>query len=201
MSEIDAIRRSLAARVPDIRIAPDAPRAAVALVLRTDRRPTEILLIERARFGGDPWSGHMAFPGGRLESTDEDARAAAERETLEEVGLPLDGADWIGRLDDLQGRHSGHELSLVISPFVYAVSAPTPVEPNHEVRSAFWFPLAGLLEPERRVAHRIDALPGQAFPGILVGEPGRHVVWGLTYRMLQNFFEWLGHALPSEPVD
>ena len=62
-------------------------RASVALIFRsTENGGKELLFIQRARREGDPWSGDMAFPGGRLQPEDASARAAAERETLEETG-------------------------------------------------------------------------------------------------------------------
>jgi hypothetical protein len=39
------------------------------------------------------------------------------------------------------------------------------------------------------------------FPGILVGEPGRHVVWGLTYRFLELFMDAIEHPLPDRSAD
>ena len=202
MLTFDAIRAGLAARPPTLESDRDETgeprrRAAVAMVLRPagdDGPGVEVLFIERAEFAGDPWSGHMAFPGGRVERNDDDARAAAERETLEEVGSTRAGAGPLGQLDDLRGRHAGREIPMVISAFVYRVSDPAPLEPNYEVRSAFWFPLDALLEPARRDRYEIRGLE---FPGILVGEPRRHVVWGLTYRFVESFFERLGRPLPD----
>ncbi len=169
-------------------------RAAVAMVLRDAAAGPEVLFIERAERKGDPWSGHMAFPGGRVDPEDAHAREAAERETLEEVGLELAGADPIGRLDDKRGNPRYHP-ELVISAYVYAVGDPGPLDLNHEVREAFWFPLAELLDPDRHVDY--DRIGGLRFPGILVGEPGRHVVWGLTYSFLESFFAAVGQPLPD----
>ena len=67
---------------------------------------------------------------------------------------------------------------------------------NHEVQQAIWFPLAGLLDPAHHVPHRIREQDVE-FPGILVGEPGRHVVWGLTYSFLESFFRAVDHPLPD----
>lgn len=193
----DAIRAALAARPPRLVDDPTRPRAAVAMVLRDADEPArtpEVLLIERARHPSDPWSGHMAFPGGRVEEGDPDARAAAERETLEEVGLALSGADLLGRLDDLEGRHAGRRLPLVISAWVYHVSDPGPLRPNYEVQETLWVPLRRLVDPRHHVEY---PTPWAGYPGILVGKPGRHVVWGLTYRFLEIFLERLGHPLPD----
>src|SRR5262245_21586169 len=127
---VDAIRRGLAR---PHRGRTGTRRAAVAVVLHEGGPHPEMLFIERARRLGDPWSGHMAFPGGRVDRDDADERAAAERETLEEVGLDLRDAERLGRLDDL---HAGVPLvsSLVLSAFVYRTERPLPLRTNHEVR-------------------------------------------------------------------
>jgi len=163
-------------------------RAAVAIVLHEAPPGVEMLFIERAQRLGDPWSGQMAFPGGRMGPADTDARAAAERETREEVGLDLRDAEVLGRLDDLQ---AGVRLvaPLVLSAFVYRIEAPPSLVPNHEVRAALWVPVHRLLDPAWHVRYRWGF---GRFPGILVGEPDRHVVWGLTYQLLEGLFAVVG---------
>jgi 8-oxo-dGTP pyrophosphatase MutT (NUDIX family) len=195
MPSLEEIRLALAAHEPSELAAGAAAQAAVALVLRQVAGAPEVLFIERARRAGDPWSGHMAFPGGRVGAEDVHPRGAAERETLEEVGVSLASAEPLGRLDDMQGHRSTGRAGIVISAFVYHVVDPPALVPNHEVREAFWFPLRALLDPERHVVGRRYA--GTQLPGILVGRPERHVVWGLTYRFLEHFFEVLGRPLPG----
>jgi len=193
---LDRIRVTLASHEPRL-IDPYGKRqAAVALVFRETSPGTELLFIERAQRAGDPWSGHMAFPGGRVERMDPNPRFAAERETLEEVGIELGKAEVLGRLDDLEGRHAGRPAELVVSGFVYFAPDPSPIAPSPEVREALWVPLSTLLDPQRYVDYRYLPAPGAIYPGILVGEPERHVVWGLTYRFLEAFFGIVGHPLP-----
>ena len=196
MFSLAEIREALFCHRPTVVDAAPEDRAEVAIVLRDNAESLELLLIERAMRDGDPWSGHMAFPGGRVCGVDAIPRAAAERETLEEVGLSLRGAESLGRLDDLHGFQSATR-QLVISAFVFHVVDPDPLTPNHEVEEAFWFPLDALLDSERYVDHRVEHRSGTNAPGILVGEPGRHVVWGLTYRFLEDFLQILGHPLPQ----
>jgi 8-oxo-dGTP pyrophosphatase MutT (NUDIX family) len=193
---IDEIRSALQRRRPTRVSGAQRRRAAVALVLRGAARAggPELLFIERARHDGDPWSGHMAFPGGRVDTGDVHARAAAERETREEVGLSLARGVRLGRLDDLQGRHAGRRMPLVISAWVYHLEHDGPLALNHEVEEALWVPLAQLVDPRHHVEY---PTPWAAYPGILVGRPERHVVWGLTYRFLELFLERLGHPLPE----
>lgn len=195
--EIDDIARSLDEHEPQ-ELETDGKRlAAVAMVLRPSARGAEVLFIERARHESDPWSGHMAFPGGRVDPVDPHPRAAAERETLEEVGIPLHGAQHLGRLPDLPGRGDVRAHRMVISGHVFLIEDPAPLAiDEREVAQAFWFPLWDLHDPERHVPHRISGMTAE-FPGVLVGEPGRHVVWGLTYRFLEEFFGIVGRPLPS----
>ncbi len=197
MPSIAEIRRRLAAHRPVTHPVEGRRQAAVAMVLRDAGPVTEVLFIERASHPADPWSGHMAFPGGRVDPGDLGPRAAAERETLEEVGLALAAAEPLGRLDDMSGHHAAGADSLLISAFVYRTEGELPLAPNHEVREAFWFPVPSLLEPTRFVERPMAGAQTFRFPGILVGEPGRHVVWGLTYRFLESFFQIVGSPLPD----
>ena len=191
--QLDEIRRALDAHTPVALADAASRRAAVAMVLANQPAGPSVLFIERASHPGDPWSGHMAFPGGRVDPGDAHPRDAAERETLEEVGLSLRGAEWIGRLDDKQGNPRTRP-ALLISAFVYALPEPARLHLNHEVREAFWFPLRDLVDPARAVPYRAHTVD---FPGILVGQPERHVVWGLTYSFLESFFRAVGRPLPN----
>ena len=178
----------------------DRVRAAVAVVLRGQDDQAEVLFIERASRTGDPWSGHMAFPGGRLDPSDEGTREAAERETLEEVGVCLADGSYLGRLDDLEGRPERNDR-MVVSAYVYHMADPEPLRLNHEVREAFWFPVSELLASERHVTYPHATYGGKQLPGILVGVPGRHVVWGLTYRFVDVLLSAVGTPLPNKWMD
>jgi 8-oxo-dGTP pyrophosphatase MutT (NUDIX family) len=196
---LERIRQALTRYEPRLLGAPDARQAAVAVVLRDAAAGPELLFIERAQRAGDPWSGHMAFPGGRVERLDPNVRFAAERETFEEVGVDLVKAEPLGRLDDREGRHAGRPAELVISAFVYHTPAPGPIAPSPEVREALWVPVDDLLDPHRHVDYAYPPARGARYPGIVVGDPERHVVWGLTYRFLESFFEVVGTPLPPRP--
>ena len=188
---LETIRTRLHAAPPAPEPDPRIPRrAAVAAVLRGAGADTEVLLIRRAEHPGDPWSGHMAFPGGHVEA-DETPLAAAHRETLEEVGLDLSAhGRLLAPLAPTRAVARGRRLDLVITPWVFELTGPPgPFRPNHEVAEVLWAPLGPMfggasatwLEYEhdgRRERH----------PGWDVG--GR-VVWGLTYRMLGTLFSVL----------
>ena len=193
---VDDVRRALLEHEPSLLEAGLQQRAAVAIVLTDNAGSLDLLLIERARRAGDPWSGHIAFPGGRVDAADATARAAAERETLEEVGLSLAGSEFLGRLDDLPGRPVPPS-DFAVSAFVFYTSDPGALALNHEVRDAFWFPLDSLSDRERHIDHPAKVESGRLFPGILVGKRGRHVVWGLTYRFLDRFLTILGQPFPE----
>ena len=196
---IEQIRQSLATHQPKTLSADGVRQAAVAIVLRGSGPGPELLFIERARHEGDPWSGHMAFPGGRVEPADRDSRRTAERETQEEVGLSLASAAYLGQLDDLEGRHAGRPAQMVISAHIYHLDEPARVVPNHEVQEVIWFPVAGLLEPDRQVDYPVSN--GAHFPGILVGRPERHIVWGLTYRFVELLMRLLGNPIPERWIE
>ncbi len=193
---VDDVRRALLEYEPTLHEGKLQHRAAVAIVLTDNAGSLDLLLIERARRASDPWSGQMAFPGGRVDVADATPRAAAERETLEEVGLSLAGSEFLGRLDDLPGLPVPVG-DFAVSAFVFYARNPSALALNHEVQDAFWFPLNSLSDRERHIDHPAKAESDRLFPGILVGEPGRHVVWGLTYRFLDRLLKILGQPLPE----
>jgi 8-oxo-dGTP pyrophosphatase MutT (NUDIX family) len=163
-------------------------RAAVAAIFRDGDDGSELLFIERARRDGDPWSGHMALPGGRVEVTDVDAWATAERETSEEIGLDLSAAERLGQLDDLHGG----ARQITVSAHGYWLEGARPaLVLNHEVADALWIPLSELSDPSRFIVYRYPRNPNQDFPGIVVS--GDRVVWGLTLRLLKDLFARLQH--------
>jgi 8-oxo-dGTP pyrophosphatase MutT (NUDIX family) len=177
------LRRSFADQPPESPLA--GPRtAAIALILLVEQAGLEALLIERATRDGDPWSGHMALPGGHAEPSDADLGATAERETLEEVGLDLRAAaERLGRLSDCEPVRG---VPIAVRPFVYLLEHRPTLTLSAEVRRGLWVPTLPLQRGERRATHTFErAGRDLEFPAWDVD--GR-IVWGLTYRVLDEFF-------------
>ena len=174
-----AVRSRTAATVPT---APGLKWASVALVVRPN---ADLLLIRRAEREGDPWSGHMAFPGGRQEDRDPDLAATAARETHEEVGLDLADATLLGRLDDTLSPSRAAPSRLAISAFVFATPhAAPPLSPNYEVADTHWLGI------ERFVAHEGRGTMPFSWGGNDITLPAVYLedthIWGLTLRILDD---------------
>jgi 8-oxo-dGTP pyrophosphatase MutT (NUDIX family) len=167
-------------------------RAAVAMILRERGGECEALLIQRSERPNDPWSGHMALPGGRHDPDDgDDLLRTAARETQEEVGIDLEQhGHLLGGLDDIQAIARDRPISLVIRPYVYALAGDVVPRPDgHEVRETVWLPLSHLTRPEGQGIYmrRLDGT-SQEFPAFVYRG---YTVWGLTYRMLCSFLSLL----------
>jgi 8-oxo-dGTP pyrophosphatase MutT (NUDIX family) len=162
-------------------------RAAVAMLLRERGGACDVLLIQRSERSDDPWSGHMALPGGRHDPEDRDLWRTAARETHEEVGIDLtDAGDVIGHLDDIQAVARDRPLGLIIRPYVYALDREVFPKPDErEVSATVWLPLPYLLRPEAHGTHirRFNGVT-QEFPAFVYEG---YTVWGLTYQMLTGF--------------
>jgi 8-oxo-dGTP pyrophosphatase MutT (NUDIX family) len=175
-------------------------RAAVALVLRAAEAGLELLFIQRAEQPDDPWSGQMAFPGGRCEAGDQDLAATAVRETREEIGLDLAIAgEKLGRLDEVRAMSRMRPLDLAITPFVFRLRCVPRLSLSEEVAAAHWISLDALLGP----AHRdlIDYAHGDVTLRLPCFRVDGRVIWGLTYRMFANLQVLIdGRDAPSEPV-
>ena len=161
---------------------PEARLAAVAAVLRVVDEP-ELLFIKRADVAHDPWSGHIAFPGGRQEPGDASLEATAIRETYEELSLDLTAGLLLGRLDDLAPR-SRALPPIIIRPFVALVAPDVKLHPSREVASTFWVPLSHIRDPRAQVEHEIHDMGQRArFPAYSLQG---HIVWGLTERIVRQ---------------
>ncbi len=182
-------------------------RAAVAVILRPwGGEDIAFLFIKRAEDPQDQWSGHMAFPGGRVDPRDADSLATARRETREEVGLDLaSSATLLGRLDELQASAKGRRLPLIITPFVLAWEGESDAlgagDPelilNDEVEAIHWIRGRELRDPAA-----VGTTP-YVFGGQRYDLPCLHVqgqtIWGLTYQMLMHFFDVVGWPRPLKP--
>jgi 8-oxo-dGTP pyrophosphatase MutT (NUDIX family) len=158
--------------------------AAVALVFRgTTIEDAELLFIRRALRAGDPWSGHVAFPGGRRDAADATLEVTARRETREELALDLDrDAALIGVLDDLRPR-SAALPSIAVRPYVFVLTRDVALTPNEEVHSTFWMAVRDLRDPARATEHVFERGGARLrFPAYRSGDDD--IVWGMTERIV-----------------
>jgi 8-oxo-dGTP pyrophosphatase MutT (NUDIX family) len=191
------IRRCLRDTLP--RLADDDPVeegrvAAVAAILRERNGDVELLFIRRATHRGDPWSGHMAWPGGKREPADPNRLGCAIRETREEIGIDLSEAgEPIGRLRGWQreGTDGVHRLRAV-SAFVFVLTEDVEPRPGLEVQEVVWIPLRYFTSWKSRrpwtwVARWLPPVPPAfRYEG--------HLVWGLTQWMLSDLLHRVAGA-------
>ena len=191
--------RAALADPPAIRL-PDSEcetRAAVTLLLAPDpvgepkttslpdlaHHPVSGLFVIRATWEGDPWSGHVALPGGRAEPSDVDLIDTARRETREETAIRLGRDSFLGRLNEIHPR-STHLPSIGVTPFVAWLPVRPPITANHEVAGHIWVPVRDLAAPERRSTLTRTEPTQRVFPAI---EYEGEVIWGLTHAVIENF--------------
>lgn len=188
--KLKRIRHHLANHRPTSSSLDATTRAAVAMLLQPQDHDLHMLFIHRAHHPLDPWSGHMAFPGGRKDPEDVDLRMTIHRETKEEVGIDLDlHGEYLGHMAELQAMARGRPISMVVAPFVYLVSPEATPNPDPvEVQDTIWVPL-GFMQRDG-----VESIVSRPMPdGTTVEVPalvyGGKTIWGLTYRMLQGFLE------------
>ena len=194
LPDVVRLRAALATR-PAVRIETSespARLAAIALVLRpSEHGAPELLMIKRAEAERDPWSGHVACPGGRMEPGDHDLEQTAVRETWEETGVDIarDGRV-LGALDDITPR-TPVLPPIVIRPFIAVVRPEVEIVQSSEVAEAFWVPLAALRE-RAAWGTGLVAVRGHGEREVSVFRHGAYTVWGLTERVLRQFLDYLG---------
>ena len=164
--------------------------ASVAMILRQAVDDLEILFIQRAADDNDPWSGHIAFPGGKLEAG-ELVCQTARRETREEIGIDLEEGCYLGRLSDIVGTN----LPVRVSCCVFGMDQTSSVPKlSDEVSDVFWTRLSDLRDTARHLLADV-AFDDRRMevPAIRLPSDGKPVLWGITYRLLMQFLELLDH--------
>ncbi len=163
-------------------------RSAVAMIVQLRDGVLHVLMIKRAERDGDPWSGQMAFPGGRMDPQDRHGFAVAVRETHEEIGLELSDEDpCIGRLSDLNARPHKGAFGMAVSPFVFRLDREVEFCPNYEVAEVVWVPIEFLLDADNRETMVWErkgiklTLPCYLFEG--------RRIWGLSLMMLDELMD------------
>jgi 8-oxo-dGTP pyrophosphatase MutT (NUDIX family) len=192
--DMDRVRRAFDGRPADVASpAPMGRHAVVAALLRESAGGAEVLLIRRAEHQLDPWSGHMALPGGHGDASDASLVHTAVREIAEEVGLDLVGhARLLGRLPELVAAPA----QLTIFPLVFALDAGQEPEANpNEVAEVVWATIEHLRSPRAKSSYELSVREQRhIFPAFDVR--GR-IVWGLTYRILGNLLSTLEPAIAT----
>ena len=185
MARLAEIERKVSALSKSLGPPPKTAGGAVSMILRGRAAP-EVLLIERAEREGDPWSGQIAFPGGRRTRTDRTPLDTARREAKEEVGIGLSrGARLLGWLPT---RYPANRVDWVVVPFVFHASRPPTPRPGDEAARAFWAPLDGLPATLHKALIELPEaeLETPAF------DAGGKPLWGFTFRVLCDLFDLVG---------
>ena len=156
--------------------------AAVALLLQAINQDLRVLLVKRAENPTDSWSGQMALPGGKRDPKDRDLKETVVREVFEEININvLDRCRFLGVLPP---QRTKRRPELQILPFVILLEQEPSIRVNEgEVAQCIWVSLKELVHKEGRVILRVGERPAYTI--------GKHVIWGLTYRILREFLSVL----------
>ncbi|MBI3757325.1 MAG: CoA pyrophosphatase [Deltaproteobacteria bacterium] len=194
MKSFDVLRAALEKHVSHDGPLTGASRHASVCVLVAETTPTpHICFIRRAKWDGDPWSEHIAFPGGSR-TGDETALQTVRREVHEEVGVSIGEDAELAQLPQLRIRLAGRERLLLLDSFVCHLAGPLPpLQCGPEVASAFWTPVSELWD-----AQNLDhlALGDQGdllvYPAVRLPQG---MVFGITLRVLTLLSDQLGIPL------
>jgi len=158
-------------------------RAAVSVILRDTEAPS-MLLIKRADRAEDPWSGQVAFPGGKAQDGDATLRDTAMREAYEEVRIDLaKSGEFLGYFMPFR-THTG---AMDVVPSVFLLRDSVEVHTNEEVSSYRWVKLEEFVGPKAKAVYRINGgVQAREMPAFLVSG---YTVWGLTHRIISSLLD------------
>jgi 8-oxo-dGTP diphosphatase len=159
--------------------------ASVAVILKLESGRLHVLFVRRVQNSRDPWSGQMALPGGKREPKDKNLKETVIRETLEETKIDLlQNCQFLGVMGVFQSKP---RPEIKVLPFVIlAEKEPSIVLNEKELEEYFWIPLEELVRNRATAKFSFGEVPA-----FIVGST---IVWGLTYRIVED----LMHCLETE---
>ncbi|MCS6769499.1 MAG: CoA pyrophosphatase [Candidatus Caldarchaeum sp.] len=164
---------------------PGRSYAAVCILLRKISERPEVLLVKRAERSTDPWSGHIAFPGGRYKASDSDLVETALRELEEETGIRRDVVRLVGALPFTTPANSP---DLLVKPYVALLLREAEVHKGSEVQKVLWVPLRDL----KIVATEVYSKYSGAVRKHLCYVYGDELIWGMTFKLIRRVLQVLG---------
>jgi len=165
--------------------------AAVVVLLRATNQDFQVLFVKRAEKTGDPWSGQTAFPGGKGSPEDRDLKETVTRETLEETSINLvEGCRFLGAMEPVR---STQKPEMQILPFVVLLEKKQAIELNEELTEYFWTPLKELAKNKGTKKFSFGEQPAYIIEN--------HIIWGLTYKILQNLLSLFSSIKEGKPKE
>jgi 8-oxo-dGTP pyrophosphatase MutT (NUDIX family) len=154
-------------------------RAAAVLIPITDRAEPGVILTQRPTWLRSH-AGQVAFPGGKVDDSDENSIFAALREAEEELNIPPARVEVIGVADTY---YSGSGYS--IAPVVGIIPPDLELQPNpQEVEDWFEVPLAFLLDPANSIKKEANWNGQQR--SYYDMQWGERRIWGVTAGIIAN---------------
>lgn len=174
--------------------------AAVSLIFFQQEKNIELLFIQRASHPKDPWSGHIAFPGGSFEDVDQNLLNTAIRETSEELGVQLAAENYLGNLTPVYGPLVKQRKQVRVAPHVFLLKEQPQLQPNYEVNHAFWIPLDRLRVQQHIRYFEHPSVSGFQMQGIDLGLKSETLLWGLSLEILYRLFITVELPIEQDPV-
>jgi len=170
----------------------DFVHASVMMILKESGQGYSLLFIKRPESERDPFSGHMAFPGGRMDSADNSKLETAIRETYEEVGIDINSSGRIlGSLDDVNPNNP-RARNYIVTPYLSVLNEEVTIKPDsNEVERTLWVPMHHLVD-DRNLEVRIRERDGTEVKDYAY-QYEQYLIWGMTGRILHQFLSFSAH--------
>ncbi|WP_282124372.1 NUDIX hydrolase [Algibacter mikhailovii] len=165
----------------------NAKQAGVlALFYPDNSNETKFVLILRKTYKG-VHSAQVAFPGGKLEAGDASLKAAALRETFEEVGVKVEDVEVIKRLSQVFIPPSNFN----VQPYLGITKIkPEFVKQENEVEDLIEVNIDDFLNDAVLISKKVNTSYGVEIEVPAFALNG-HVVWGATAMMLSEIKDLL----------